>query len=535
MGLASWIWKLTDYWEAAQVELHGFYSAERVREFIRYNQETSTLRALLVLVLMPWPCVIITILVDLIPLRPPAEGLDANYLFVLRVFLSFLVASIVVFLQFRHSIPATSLSNLRVFITSIITAAQTTGALYGLSRIIGFPLPFGIITVSPAWVAFLLLPLASFLRRARSDPELWPLVVNSLKVWVCQESLVVIYPTYFYIFTTLSAEAKTYFAFLLPIIKMILRNVMSRTVVHLNDEIPEVVLMNVEVFNSLFMSYCMQNTPSIWTTLGLIAIDGAQMIASMHDVGNVIKRMESVRNRVAAERSRQAGEDISVLRLREIQRGTILGYTMDILERHKLGQSPTVEVAPFIIGPSSTEVVPFDARAKQPAMVMVRSKPKFGARKVFSSANADVTSLEVNYALNVRKVLYITEFVILINYVEVIVPIIFSANLLVMYHLPNRVYYSQIARMDDEKLRKTIENVTLYCVLQLVSLVILFLVLWRRLRISGLRQLAFVLEKQGEQVQTKLILWVFYNVQATLQHFASDYTFKFAWLSGTRP
>ncbi|KAG3242444.1 hypothetical protein PI124_g12712 [Phytophthora idaei] len=222
------------------------------------------------------------------------------------------------------------------------------------------------------------------------------------------------------------------------------------------------------------------------------------MSASMHDVGNVIKRMESVRNRVAAERSRQAGEDISVLRLREIQRGTILGYTMDILERHKLGQSPTVEVAPFIIGPSSTEVVPFDARVKQPAMVMIRSKPTFGARKGFSSANADVTSLEVNYALNVRKVLYITEFVILINYVEVIVPIIFSANLLVMYHLPNRVYYSQIARMDDEKLRKTIENVTLYCVLQLVSLVILFLVLWRRLRISGLRQLAFVLEKQGE-------------------------------------
>ncbi|KAG6966149.1 hypothetical protein JG688_00006893 [Phytophthora aleatoria] len=92
---------------------------------------------------------------------------------------------------------------------------------------------------------------------------------------------------------TLEHFAKTYFAFLLPIIKMILRNVMSRTVVHLNDEIPEVVLMNVEVFNSLFMSYCMQNTPSIWTTLGLIAIDGAQMIASMHDVGNVIKRMES--------------------------------------------------------------------------------------------------------------------------------------------------------------------------------------------------------------------------------------------------
>lgn len=73
--------------------------------------------------------------------------------------------------------------------------------------------------------------------------------------------------------------------------------------------------------------------------------------------------------------------------------------------------------------------------------------------------------------------------------------------------------------MSDEKLRQTIGNVMLYCFLQLVSLVILFFVIWRRLQISGLRQLAFVLEKQAEQVQTKLVLWVFYNVQATLQHF----------------
>lgn len=73
--------------------------------------------------------------------------------------------------------------------------------------------------------------------------------------------------------------------------------------------------------------------------------------------------------------------------------------------------------------------------------------------------------------------------------------------------------------MDEEKLRQTIGNVMLYCFLQLVSLVTLFIVLWHRLQISGLRQLAFVLEKQGEQVQTKLIFWVFYNVQATLQHF----------------
>jgi len=99
-----------------------------------------------------------------------------------------------------------------------------------------------------------------------------------------------------------------------------------------------------------------------------------------------------------------------------------------------------------------------------------------------------------------------------------------------MHHLPNRVYYSQIVNMDDAKLRETLENVLLYGFLQIVSLAILFLVLWRRLRVSGLRQLAFVLEKQGEQVQTKLIFWVFYNVQATLQHFGKRSSHQFSLL-----
>ncbi|KAK1932323.1 hypothetical protein P3T76_012317 [Phytophthora citrophthora] len=161
------------------------------------------------------------------------------------------------------------------------------------------------------------------------------------------------------------------------------------------------------------------------------------------------------------------------------------------------------------VGPSSTQVLPFDAK------VPVKKVPKhIPPQKIFPSGKADVSTLELDYALNFCFVLL-------------------AANLVVMYHLPNRVYYSQIVSMDDEKLWDTLANVMLYCFLQLVSLIILFFILWHRLRISGLRQLVFVLEKQGEQVQTKLVLWVFYNVQATLQHFASDYTFKFAWLHGT--
>ncbi|KAE8889140.1 hypothetical protein PF006_g22867 [Phytophthora fragariae] len=84
--------------------------------------------------------------------------------------------------------------------------------------------------------------------------------------------------------------------------------------------------------------------------------------------------------------------------------------------------------------------------------------------------------------------------------------------------------------MDDHRLRDALANVLLYAALQFASLLVLNVVLWQRLQISAFHQLAFVLEKQWNQVQNRMILWVFYNVQASLQHFGSDYTFEFLWL-----
>ncbi|KAJ8525320.1 hypothetical protein ON010_g15795 [Phytophthora cinnamomi] len=450
MGLGFVLGKIADFWEATQVELHGFYSVERVREFIQYNQHASMFRAVAVLTLMPWPCVIITILVDVIPLRPPAEGPNANYLFMVWTFLAFWISTIAISLQFRHSVPSVGLSNVRIVVNGVFTAVFSTGVLYALSLVIGFPLPFGILTVSPAWVTFMLIPLASFVRKARLDPAVWLQIMNTLKTWVGQESLVLIYPAYFYVFTTLPTNVKTPFAMLLPIIKIFMRNVMSRTVVHLNDEIPEVVLMNVEVFNSLFMSYCMQNSPSIWTTLGLIAIDGAQMIASMYDVSDVIQRLRILKERVNAEHDRLSIDNPAGTEGIGLRRKTILVYTEDILDRYPSTQKspaatmvtegPTQSILPKVVhreakvAPKSYRRIP--KHILYLPSVLARSKlvkRLSMTRKVFLSRDVDdvegkvdVTQLELEYATKVRKLLYITEFVLLINYVEVIVPIIFG-------------------------------------------------------------------------------------------------------------
>ncbi|EGZ06986.1 hypothetical protein PHYSODRAFT_377116, partial [Phytophthora sojae] len=70
--------QLAQLWEAAQVELQGRYSNKRVLELSRYTRNTSSLRALAVVLASPLPCLIVTFLFDALPLADPSEGVAAN-------------------------------------------------------------------------------------------------------------------------------------------------------------------------------------------------------------------------------------------------------------------------------------------------------------------------------------------------------------------------------------------------------------------------------------------------------------------------
>lgn len=93
--------------------------------------------------------------------------------------------------------------------------------------------------------------------------------------------------------------------------------------------------------------------------------------------------------------------------------------------------------------------------------------------------------------------------------------------LAVMFHMPNRIYYAQFADMNATKLRHTVTNVLLYTGLEILSYVATSVALRRMLRISPLRQLAFVLSHQGIYVQSALIFWVTFSTQASLQHYGA--------------
>lgn len=69
-----------------------------------------------------------------------------------------------------------------------------------------------------------------------------------------------------------------------------------------------------------------------------------------------------------------------------------------------------------------------------------------------------------------------------------------------------------------------------YVAFEAVSLVALGVMIQRKLRVSALQQLTFVLETQWREVQSKVVLWVLLNVLSLLDQYGVDFSFKFAWL-----
>lgn len=88
------------------------------------------------------------------------------------------------------------------------------------------------------------------------------------------------------------------------------------------------------------------------------------------------------------------------------------------------------------------------------------------------------------------------------------------------FYLPNRAFYAQLANVQDARaLREILVNVLLYGALQVATLTVVSSVYRWRASVSGARHLAFVLERQWDGVQVTLVFWVFYNAQASLEHF----------------
>ncbi|POM59034.1 Hypothetical protein PHPALM_36241 [Phytophthora palmivora] len=426
-------------WERTQVELHGSYSTDRVLALAKYTRETNWPHIIMVLLVTPIPCLVITVLSDVLPLDEPSKGVQANTMFQVRQYYSYVVMSFLCAQQFRTSVRALPYPNVTVVRETVIVATLTVAVLYGLALWIGFPVPFSIVLAMPAWVVIITIAMAiAWLRLIQQNPGTGTMVFNTIKVWLCEVLLVVTYPPYFYVFTTLSKTGQTMFASLLPIIKLIMRNIFTLTVVHLSDEMPEVVVFNSEVFNALFVSYCMQNSPSFGTTLMVTAALLVQLAMSLRDV-NVANRKTTHSRNVYNDPNKgipKSSIGISVATCLERAESMILGQ-QEALQESNGKKFSTISVRASITYSNTPET----KEAMDEGLNTTGNKfnfeergtiqPYHGARIQPALQNVDacdpkqITATTLQYVLEVRRLMYLTEFLVLINYVGVFIPLVF--------------------------------------------------------------------------------------------------------------
>lgn len=419
---------------------------KRVLEMAKYSAETSWLRVIAVLFTTPLPCLIVTIAVDVLPLADPSEGLGANKMFFARIFYTFIVVSVLVVQQFRMSVPLLPYPLKRILVESMLISACVVGIFYGVAQTIGFPVPFGLLMMVPLWATLIVIAMTvAWAKKVRETPGAATMIVNAAKLWVCQVSLTFTYPPYFYIFTTLPKGGKTALALLLPLIKLFMRNVVARTVTHLKDEMPEVVVFNCDVFNALFVSYCMQNSPTIWITLEIMFFDVVMMTFSLRGARSSRRYLKDLELKIEQQHNLDGiksfrdhnGEATTTLR-----RATFLlcragNLTPEVTLVSRARNPTRIAPSPILVnGAAGSKIAKqsFVARPKTLENALVPAQNLSLETQLAPNLEHVVHEfprLQARYIHKVQRLLYAAEFLLLLNFVEVVIPLVFCKYLLI--------------------------------------------------------------------------------------------------------
>ncbi|KAG6975045.1 hypothetical protein JG687_00000068 [Phytophthora cactorum] len=308
-----------------------------------------------------------------------------------------------------------------------------------MSLVIGFPVPFLMVIGAPVWMILLLGCFAKCWRHhIRGNSALQTQIVDGMKMFVVQMSMIVIYPFYNYIFTRLSSVEQAWFSLVLLIIKLAIKNGISYYIRSNTDMQPEIVVFNVDVFNALFVSFSMQNSTSKLTVMVIIIVDFIRMASSFREVMQLVRELKRMENHINVlktvvqgnvQSSHNSGNALT--RACSIVLRRSFASKNHELRRLSTKMGPTLQIKPpiYIKKIYPTQGPTFPARAHK-SLESRTPEPSHGTSKSSSGTNAqnNLVFMERLYARKVLNLLHLTEFTILVEYIEVVVPVVYCEH-----------------------------------------------------------------------------------------------------------
>ncbi|POM79272.1 Hypothetical protein PHPALM_3100 [Phytophthora palmivora] len=232
----------------------GKYSSERANNLDKYCQQTSLIRVLLTCVLLPWPALLLVLVMECIPLHDPADGLKSNYGVVIRLFIVLFCAAAGSLFQIRATTP--QLFYWKIAVISIGTGVCAVIILVVVANLWIFPLPFCLfMTGIPAAAFFVVLFLVlvqpqNSITSLLQENAMWQKIV----LISTQTIIALVYVTFGICFSMSTSKQRIGLLVFQPFMKLGLKHLAAQQVNNNPECIPVVVVFTIDVFNGLYSS-----------------------------------------------------------------------------------------------------------------------------------------------------------------------------------------------------------------------------------------------------------------------------------------
>lgn len=176
------------------------------------------------------------------------------------------------------------------------TGCGTIIVLVVLAALWAFPLPFGIVIISiPFQTFFVVFALVSIRQEGGSlIPRISKPLKHKIYLILAQSALVFVYTgiTFSVTFAKCTPQQQLGLLLLLPLMKIVFKQLIARLASDNTETIPVVVAFTVDLFNGLYVSICLQSSRSWRASFLMGALNVGRAMISVWEIGRQTKELE---------------------------------------------------------------------------------------------------------------------------------------------------------------------------------------------------------------------------------------------------
>ncbi|EGZ26487.1 hypothetical protein PHYSODRAFT_484553 [Phytophthora sojae] len=370
-----------------------------------------------------------------------------------------------------------------------------------------FPIPFGyILLVGPFVILFWVFAIAVIGPHLIIESVVIRQQIKALLLVITAQGIVAVsYPVFTAIFYRLSEVEQTFFIMVMPLIKLVTKQIIAHATESLHAYVGPVVVFSVDVFNVFYLAICMQISKSTLTAVLMVASDSFHVFialrsifrqavvkdGSSHKAGiqnylrdlpdkvwNVFEDQQlanicgcrirviapfplplsnesiAFMNRIA--RTRRDTHIYSSSQLKTSRRSTIGSTISSITQPLKQTQgSPATHTQKLNSESRNLEkIVSRRVSSARKILAVVRLSSRTSTDTVLRTISIQKAAEKAVWGA-LQGLLH-AEYLLLAEYIECALPLLYAAYLSVIFHLPVAPWYPQTAFLDHDNLMATV-------------------------------------------------------------------------------